>query len=226
MGGWRDQNGWRDSTDDDRSVASSADLRRMSMATVNTVDSDPGPVRTGRQRGSSIGINRATSVSSLRAAASGSFPRSARSSASFEAFTQDFSSRTTMVDALSDAGSPHLRMGSLSPGPGTHGLNHTHWGAQADLPQLVLNGQGNGGAGGLAARRIHAHAPMSFSSVLASTDEYGDTAMSPTPGDAYRGSMSPGSPYEAMSVSPVAGAHAPPQGMYNMVSNREIFKGN
>ncbi|QRV90837.1 meiosis induction protein kinase IME2/SME1 [Ceratobasidium sp. AG-Ba] len=195
VGGWRDVNAWRDSTDDDRSVASSTDLRRLSMATVNTVDSDPGPVRSGRARGASIGINRATSVSSLRAAAG--FPRSARSSASLEAFAQDFRQHATIADvAMSDAGSPHPhRMGSLSPGPGGHG--QSHWPVQSgDVPQLVLNGPG----GSLAARRVHPHQPMSFTSMLSSTSEDGYNAST----DAYRGSMSPGSPYESMSISPTA----------------------
>ncbi|KAG9085262.1 hypothetical protein FRC06_003677 [Ceratobasidium sp. 370] len=216
-GAWRDPSGgWRDSTDDDHSIASSAELRRMSMATVNTVDSDPGPVRSGRQRGASIGINRATSVSSLRAAAGGGFPRSARSSASFEAFTQDFNIRATVADvAMSDAGSPHHRMGSLSPGPGGHGISHGHWGGQGgEVPQLMLNGH----SGSVPARRIHPHGPMSFSSVLSPTnsDSYGNTS------DAYRGSMSPGSPYETMSISPTVPPH--PQGAFNLPSlfNQEL----
>ncbi|KAJ1311724.1 hypothetical protein OPQ81_010195 [Rhizoctonia solani] len=180
-GQWRESGAWRDSTDDDQSIASS-DRRRLSMATVATVDSDPGPVRTGRQRGASIvgGINRATSVSSLRAAASGGgYPRSARSSASFEQFTADFNSRARMDE---DPSSPHLRLGSLSPGP--------VWANGGDVPQLVLNGPG--------ARRMN----MSFA-----------TAMSPA-SDSMRGSMSPGSPYDSMTLSPPPGVRNGP-GMYN-----------
>ncbi|KAL5641532.1 hypothetical protein ACGC1H_001873 [Rhizoctonia solani] len=164
-GQWREPGAWRDSTDDDQSIASS-DRRRLSMATVATVDSDPGPVRTGRQRGASIGINRATSGSSLRAAAG--YPRSARSSASFEQFTAEFNSRARMDE---DPSSPHLRLGSLSPGPPGGG-----WSNGGDLPHLVVNGPGQG-------RR---HMPnMSFTS-----------AMSPA-SDSMRGSMSPGSPYDS-----------------------------
>ncbi|KAG8715470.1 hypothetical protein FRC11_003969 [Ceratobasidium sp. 423] len=178
---WREPGAWRDSTDDDQSIASSD--RRLSMATVGTVDSDPGPVRTGRQRGASIGINRATSVSSLRAAASGGgYSRSARSSASFEQFTADFSSRARMDE---DASSPHLRLGSLSPGPG--------WANGGEVPQLVLNGQSG--------RRMP---NMSFAS-----------AMSPA-SDSMRGSMSPGSPYDSVTLSPPPGARNGP-GMYNQL---------
>ncbi|CAE7231693.1 unnamed protein product [Rhizoctonia solani] len=181
---WREPGAWRDSTDDDQSIASS-DRRRLSMATVATVDSDPGPVRTGRQRGASIGINRATSVSSLRAAASGGgYPRSTRSSASFEQFTADFSSRARMDE---DPSSPHLRLGSLSPGPPGGG-----WPNGGELPHLVVNGPSPG-------RRMN----MSFAS-----------AMSPTATDSLRGSMSPGSPYDSITFSPPPGVRNGP-GMYN-----------
>ncbi|KAF8761179.1 Protein tyrosine kinase [Rhizoctonia solani] len=172
IGGWREP-GWRDSMDDDQQSIASSDRRRLSMATVATVDSDPGPVRTGRQRGASIGINRATSVSSLRAAASGGgYPRSARSSASFEQFTAEFNSRATMAE---DPSSPRLR-----------------W---AELPQLVLNGQAGG-------RRMPGMS--SFAS-----------AMSPTASDSMRGSMSPGSPYDSVALSPPPGVRNGPPGMYN-----------
>ncbi|QRW04937.1 meiosis induction protein kinase IME2/SME1 [Ceratobasidium sp. AG-Ba] len=145
VGGWRDVNAWRDSTDDDRSVASSTDLRRLSMATVNTVDSDPGPVRSGP-----------------------GFPRSARSSASLEAFAQDFRQHATIADvAMSDAVSTPPSYGLAQPWP--------RWAC-------------------LAARRVHPHQPMSFTSMLSSTSEDGYNAST----DAYRGSMSPGSPYESI----------------------------
>ncbi|KAF8679473.1 Protein tyrosine kinase [Rhizoctonia solani] len=192
IGGWREP-GWRDSMDDDQQSIASSDRRRLSMATVATVDSDPGPVRTGRQRGASIGINRATSVSSLRAAASGGgYPRSARSSASFEQFTAEFNSRATMAE---DPSSPRLRLGSLSPGPGGHGHPQGHWGNGQELPQLVLNGQAGG-------RRMPGMS--SFAS-----------AMSPTASDSMRGSMSPGSPYDSVALSPPPGVRNGPPGMYN-----------
>ncbi|CAE6506997.1 unnamed protein product [Rhizoctonia solani] len=181
-GQWREPGAWRDSTDDDQSIASSG--RRLSMATVATVDSDPGPVRTGRQRGASLvgGINRATSVSSLRAAASGGgYPRSARSSASFEQFTAEFNSRARMDE---DPSSPHMRLRSMSP-------EHT-WANGGDLPHLVVNGPSPG-------RRMN----MSFAS-----------AMSPA-SDSMRGSMSPGSPYDSISLSPPPGVRNGPPGMYN-----------
>ncbi|CAE6378867.1 unnamed protein product [Rhizoctonia solani] len=189
-GQWREPGAWRDSTDDDQQSIASSDRRRLSMATVATVDSDPGPVRTGRQRGASIGINRATSVSSLRAAASGGgYPRSARSSASFEQFTAEFNSRARMDE---DPSSPLSRLGSLSPGPHGGGGAGGGWSNGGELPHLVVNGPSPG-------RRMP---NMSFAS-----------AMSPA-SDSMRGSMSPGSPYDSMTLSPPPGVRNGP-GFYN-----------
>ncbi|KAG8753231.1 hypothetical protein FRC12_011613 [Ceratobasidium sp. 428] len=109
--------------------------------------------------------------------------------------------RATVADvAMSEAGSPHHRMGSLSPGPGGHGISHGHWnGDRGDVPQLMING------GSVAARRMHPHphAPMSFSSVLSPTNSDG---------------------YEGMSISPTAPPHGVPQSMFNLPSlfNQEM----
>ncbi|ELU41565.1 hypothetical protein AG1IA_04415 [Rhizoctonia solani AG-1 IA] len=94
-----------------------------------------------------------------------------------------------------DPSSPRLRLGSLSPGPGGHGHPQGHWGNGQELPQLVLNGQAGG-------RRMPGMS--SFAS-----------AMSPTASDSMRGSMSPGSPYDSVALSPPPGVRNGPPGMYN-----------
>ncbi|PFH54468.1 hypothetical protein AMATHDRAFT_72267 [Amanita thiersii Skay4041] len=97
--------------DDDHSMTSSDvhSIGRMSSVSYSTVDSDPGPSRI-RNRPSLYGINRMTSMNSLRASFD-DFPASARSSTSFSLDGQlahDFRIQASV-------NSTHL--GNLSPPP-------------------------------------------------------------------------------------------------------------
>lgn len=103
--------------DDDHSMSSDMHPGRMSVISFATVDSDPGPGRRVTRHGP-FGMNRMTSVSSLRSA--DDFSTSGRSSASLslEQQVNDFHIRASVdSSSISDGGSPQpppMHMLSLS----------------------------------------------------------------------------------------------------------------
>jgi meiosis induction protein kinase IME2/SME1 len=112
----------RRETDDDHSSSDVHSISRMSMISFATVDSDPGPRPSRRVPPANggpppaFGINRTTSVSSLR---SSDFSSSARSSNSLEGqFITDFTERASFYDPSNLSGSPIMSMTSTAMDPG------------------------------------------------------------------------------------------------------------
>jgi hypothetical protein len=104
--------------DDDHSMSSDMHPGRISVVSLSTVDSDPGPGR--RINRQAYGMNRMTSVSSLRSSVD-DFPTSERSSASLsleQQLVNDFHLRASVdSSSISDGGSPQpppMHMLSLS----------------------------------------------------------------------------------------------------------------
>lgn len=117
--------------DDDHSMSSSDmhSLSRLSSVSYSTVDSDPGPPRA-RNRPSLFGMNRMTSMSSLRTSYD-DFPTSTRSSTSFSLDGQlahDFRIQASVNSTHSENASPPPLHGlSLSPSVSPTLSPHSPW---------------------------------------------------------------------------------------------------
>jgi len=117
--------------DDDHSMSSSDmhSLSRLSSVSYSTVDSDPGPTRA-RNRPSLFGMNRMTSMSSLRTSYD-DFPTSTRSSTSFSLDGQlahDFRIQASVNSTLPESASPPPMHGlSLSPSVSPTLSPHSPW---------------------------------------------------------------------------------------------------
>ena len=142
-GDWQRDNGRlakarRRDYDDDHSMSSDMHPGRMSVISFATVDSDPGPGRRGTRHGP-FGMNRMTSVSSLRSSTD-DFSLSGRSSASQsleQQLVNDFHLRASVDSAsISDGGSPQpppMHMLSLSsPIPWQHSHSDLSGGSTVD----------------------------------------------------------------------------------------------
>lgn len=151
--------------DDDHSMSSSEvhSISRMSMISFASGDSDPGPARAFRQRGTThsvYNLPRATSISSLRSSSGRGFSPSARSSNSFDRqFVREFRERATFEPALSDSGSPPpMHDLSLSPTQ-----SHAQWSPSMAADQTYhqqVSGQPD--ASSIAARRMQDSRLMSL----------------------------------------------------------------